>query len=116
MAADAARHGRAQFDLFRYHITYGLFPVQDTGLIIGAIQADQSISFQAMKEKLTQLQTIVQDDPAVAHVVGFTGGRQTNSGFVYSSLKPYAERQITADGVVDRLRGKLAGWPARASS
>ena len=96
------------YDLFRYHINYGLFPVQDTGLIIGAIQADQSISFQAMKEKFTQLQTIVQDDPAVAHVVGFTGGRQTNSGFVYSSLKPYAERRITADDVVNRLRGKLA--------
>ena len=61
--------------MFRYHIAYGLFPVQDTGLIIGAIQADQSISFQAMKEKFTQLQDIVQDDPAVESVVGFTGGR-----------------------------------------
>ena len=70
--------------MFRYQMTYGLFPVQDTGLIIGAIQADQSISFQAMKEKFTQLQTIVQEDPAVDSVVGFTGGRQTNSGFIYS--------------------------------
>ena len=96
------------YDLFRYHINYGLFPVQDTGLIIGAIQADQSISFQAMKEKFTELQTIVQEDPAVAHVVGFTGGRQTNSGFIYSSLKPYAERRVTADAVVNRLRGKLS--------
>ena len=40
--------------------------------------------------------------------MGVTGGRQTNSGFVYISLKPFAERQITADGVVARLRGKLA--------
>jgi len=93
--------------MFRYHITYGLFPVQDTGLIIGAIQADQSISFQAMKTKFTQLQTIVQDDPAVDSVVGFTGGRATNSGFLYSSLKPYAERKLTADEVVARLRPKL---------
>jgi multidrug efflux pump len=94
--------------LFRYEISYGLFPVQDTGLMIGSIQGDQSISFQAMKQKLAQLQTIVQDDPAVASIVGFTGGRQTNSGFVYISLKPFAERKITADGVVTRLRGKLA--------
>ncbi len=94
--------------MFRYQMTYGLFPVQDTGLIIGAIQADQSISFQAMRTKFTQLQTIVQDDPAVASVVGFTGGRQTNSGFVYVSLKPYAQRKVTADEVVARLRGKLA--------
>jgi multidrug efflux pump len=94
--------------MFRYQITYGLFPVQDTGLIIGSIQGDQSISFQSMQEKLKQLQTIVQNDPAVASVVGFTGGRQANSGFVYLSLKPFAERQITADDVVTRLRGKLA--------
>ena len=61
--------------MFRYQMSYGLFPVQDTGLIIGSIQGDQSISFQAMKTKFTQLQTMVQDDPAVAGVVGFTGGR-----------------------------------------
>ncbi|HEY5207277.1 MAG TPA: efflux RND transporter permease subunit [Roseiarcus sp.] len=94
--------------MFRYHMTYGLFPVQDTGLIIGAIQGDQSISFQAMKTKFTQLQTMVQDDPAVASVVGFTGGRGTNRGFLYASLKPYSERKVTADQVVARLRPKLA--------
>ena len=88
--------------------SYGLFPVQDTGLLVGSIQGDQSVSFQSMKRKLVQLQTIVQDDPAVATVVGVTGGRQTNSGFVYISLKPFAQRQISADGVVARLRGKLA--------
>ncbi len=94
--------------MFRYHMTYGLFPVQDTGLIVGSIQADQSISFQAMKTKFEQLQDIVQSDPAVANVVGFTGGRQTNQGFVYASLKPYNERRVTADDVVTRLRGELA--------
>ncbi len=93
--------------LFR-QMTYNLFPVQDTGLLIGSIQGDQSISFQSMKQKLAQLQTIVQDDPAVATVVGVTGGRQANSGFVYISLKPFTQRRISADGVVARLRGKLA--------
>ncbi len=89
-------------------LKYSLFPVQDTGLLIGSIQGDQSISFQAMKQKLAQLQAIVQDDPAVATVEGVTGGRQTNSGFVYISLKPFAQRNVSADGVVARLRGKLA--------
>ena len=88
--------------MFRYQMTYGLFPVQDTGLIIGSIQGDQSISFQAMKTKFTQLQTIVQDDPAVASVVGFTGGRGTNTGFIYVSLKPYDRTQS------DRRRGRGA--------
>jgi multidrug efflux pump len=93
------------------NIPYGLFPSQDTGLLIGSIQADQSISFQSMKQKLTQLQGIVQDDPAVDHVVGFTGGRQINSGFVFVSLKPLAERKVSADQISARLRGKLAQVP-----
>jgi multidrug efflux pump len=93
------------------NITYGLFPAQDTGLLIGNIQGDQSISFQAMKPKLAQLQAIVQADPAVDSVVGFTGGRQTNSGFVFVSLKPLADRLVSADVVVNRLRGKLAEVP-----
>jgi multidrug efflux pump len=94
-------------DLFR-GASYSLFPVQDTGLMIGSIEGDQSISFQAMKKKLAELQEIVQEDPAVATVVGVTGGRQVNSGFVYISLKPYNQRKVTADGVVTRLRKKLA--------
>jgi multidrug efflux pump len=93
------------------HIPYGLFPQQDTGLIIGSIQGDQSISFQSMKQKFIQLQSIVQADPAVDHVSGFTGGRQTNSGFVFVSLKPLAERNASADQVSARLRGKLNQVP-----
>ena len=50
----------------------------------------------------------MQEDPAVASVVGFTGGRGTNRGFLYSSLKPFTERKVTADEVVARLRPKLA--------
>ena len=88
-------------------VNYSLFPVQDTGLLIGSIQGDQSISFQAMSGKLKELQAIVQSDPAVDSVVGVTGGRQPNSGFVYMSLKPASERGVTADDVVARLRGKL---------
>jgi multidrug efflux pump len=89
-------------------IPKGLFPEEDTGRLIGGIQADQSISFQLMKQKFQQLQTIVQEDPAVETVAGFTGGRATNTGFVFISLKPLAERKISADAVVARLRPKLA--------
>src|SRR5262249_42897614 len=51
----------------------GLFPQQDNGRLYGWMQADQSISFQAMSEKLRQVMAIVQQDPAVERVVGFTG-------------------------------------------
>ncbi len=86
----------------------GFFPQQDTGRINGAIQADQSISFQLMRQKLQQFVDIIRKDPAVDIVVGFTGGGQTNGGFVFMSLKPLDERKISADQVIRRLRGQLA--------
>jgi multidrug efflux pump len=92
-------------------IPKGFFPQQDTGRVIGGIVADQSISFQLMKQKLAQFMSIVQQDPAVDSVVGFTGGRQTNSGFTFIALKPLAQRHISADQVIARLRGKLAVVP-----
>ncbi|HKD27494.1 MAG TPA: efflux RND transporter permease subunit, partial [Xanthobacteraceae bacterium] len=89
----------------------GFFPQQDTGRINGGIQADQSISFQLMRQKLEQFVSIIGKDPAVDTVVGFTGGGQTNGGFVFMSLKPLSERKISADLVIRRLRGELAQVP-----
>jgi len=83
------------------------FPEQDTGILIGQIIADQSISFPAMQKKLAQLQAIVQKDPAVLSVAGFTGGRALNSANVFIELKPLSERHATATEVVNRLRPKL---------
>jgi len=83
------------------------FPEQDNGILMGQIIADQSISFQAMEQKLAQLQAIVQKDPAVASVAGFTGGRALNSANVFIELKPLAERHLSAAEVVERLRPKL---------
>lgn len=92
-------------------IPKGFFPQQDTGRLIGIIQADQSISFQLMQQKLTQFVTIIKGDPAVETVVGFTGGGQTNSGFVFAALLPLNKRQISADLVIARLRRELAVVP-----
>ena len=92
-------------------IPKGFFPQQDTGRLVGAIQADQSISFQLMQQKLTQFIGIIKNDPAVDTAVGFTGGGQTNSGFVFVSLKPLGERKISADGVIARLRREMAVIP-----
>ncbi len=89
----------------------GFVPQADTGRMIGFIQGDQSISFQSMRQKLAQLMDIVQKDPAVDSIVGFTGGRQTNSGFVFVALKPLAERGISVDRLIARLRPQLARVP-----
>jgi multidrug efflux pump len=90
------------------YIPKGFFPQQDTGRMIGSIQADQGISFQAMRQKLADFIEIVKSDPAVENVVGFTGGGQRNSGFMFLSLKPLKERKVSADQVVARLRPRLA--------
>ncbi len=89
-------------------------PNEDTGDLVGGITADQSISFQLMKQKFTQFVDIVQQDPAVENVVGFTGGGgggprggATNTGSIFVQLKPINVRGISTDGVIDRLRGKL---------
>ncbi len=92
----------------------GFFPQQDTGRMVGSLQADQSISFQAMSQKLRQMMSIVQQDPAVQNVVGYTGVgsgggyAQINSGNVFVSLKPLSDRKVSVDQVIARLRPQLA--------
>ncbi|MGB6964164.1 MAG: efflux RND transporter permease subunit, partial [Xanthobacteraceae bacterium] len=94
----------------------GFFPEQDTGRLIGSLQADQSVSFQLMTQKLRQMTAIVQADPAVENVVGYTGVGSgggfgsINTGSVFVSLKPIGERP-PMDQVLARLRPKLAKVP-----
>ena len=89
----------------------GFFPQQDTGLMIGSVQGDQSASFQAMREKVAAFAAIVKEDPAVQNVTAYTGGGQRNGGFMFITLKPLDERGVSADQVIGRLRGKLARVP-----
>jgi len=91
----------------------GFFPEQDNGRLMGAIQADQDTSFQALRQKLGQFVEVVMADPAVDSVVGLTGGTQgtSNTGRMFIALKPVAERKLTAAEVITRLRPKLANVP-----
>jgi multidrug efflux pump len=88
----------------------GFFPTQDTGMVIGSIQADQAISFQAMSKKLEHIAAIIHADPAVQSIVAFTGGGSSNSGFIFTSLKPIGERP-DAMAVIARIRHKLNAIP-----
>ncbi|MFZ0901281.1 MAG: multidrug efflux RND transporter permease subunit [Candidatus Sulfotelmatobacter sp.] len=103
----------------------GFFPQQDTGRLMGSVQAAQDISFQAMRGKMEQFVKIVMKDPAVDTVVGFAGGGSaTNQGRFFVMLKPLEQRShcqtrhfwqpcpnVTADDVINRLRGRLAVVP-----
>ena len=91
----------------------GFFPQQDTGRLIGNIQAEQDISSPAMREKMADFVNMVKADPAVTDVVAFMGGNQntTNTGRVFVSLKSIDERKLPVDRVIERLRGKLGHVP-----
>ncbi|MBZ5547688.1 MAG: multidrug efflux RND transporter permease subunit [Acidobacteriia bacterium] len=92
-----------------WFVPKGFFPQQDTGRVMGSVQAAQDISFEAMSSKMRQYVDIVMKDPAVSTIVGFAGSG--NTGRMFITLKPLAERKITADQVIGRLRGKLAVVP-----
>ena len=95
-------------------IPKGFFPQQDTGRINGSIQGDQDISFQEMRNRITQLAETVIEDPAVDSVMAFNGGgfggRPLNTGSMFLTLKPLAERKINADQVIARLASKACSY------
>jgi multidrug efflux pump len=97
--------------LFTY-VPKGFFPQQDTGRLMGSIQADQSTSFQAMQDRLLQMIKIVQTDPAVEAIAGFTGGGTANTARLFITLKSLKDRNnVSADLIIGRLRPKLAKVP-----
>jgi multidrug efflux pump len=96
----------------------GFFPQQDVGRLSGTIVADQSTSFQAMRNRVVQLLKICMDDPSVdtlnAYVGGGGGGgggSSVNQGKLNITLKPLAERKMSSDDVIARLRPKLSRVP-----
>src|SRR6202034_844441 len=91
----------------------GFFPLQDTGGLQGGLQGAQDASFQSMRDSVLDVEKVIQADPAVDNVIGFTGGQRgpgggaSNTGFTFVHLKPLDQRGISASDVVDRLRPKL---------
>ncbi|MGH9589424.1 MAG: efflux RND transporter permease subunit, partial [Terracidiphilus sp.] len=103
-----------------YKIPKGFFPLQDDGMMMGGIQGPQDASFPLMRFSLLKLVNVVKSDPAVAHVMAFSGGRgSSNGGFLYVSLKPLGqgkgERSVSAIQVVNRLRPKLDRLPVASA-
>jgi multidrug efflux pump len=88
-------------------IPKGYFPQQDNGQLNAGLRADQSISSQAVGEKLRQALDIIRKDPAVDTVVGFSGGSRSGGGFMFVNLKPFGERTEKTSVVIDRLRPQL---------
>jgi multidrug efflux pump len=100
------------FNVYLYAIVpKGFFPQQDTGRLMGSIQASQDISFPAMRGKVLQFVNLVKADPAVQSVSGFVGGGSMNNAFSFIMLKPLEERGVSGDQVIERLRPSLSVVP-----
>jgi len=97
-------------------IPKGFFPQQDTGAISGGVQGPQDASFTYMNDSIQQIVGVIKKDPAVANVIGFTGGGgATNSGNIYIALKPLAERKDNAAQIINRLRPQLNRLPVASA-
>lgn len=93
-------------------IPKGFFPQEDTGRLIGRVQASQSISWYAMQRKFQQINQLVLKNPNVASVGSFIGGSNAiNNGFMFVTLKPLGERKASADEVIGQLRHALGNIP-----
>jgi multidrug efflux pump len=97
-------------------IPKGFFPQQDTGAIVGGLQGPQDASFPLMDDSIKQIVGVIKSDPAVANVIAFTGGGgASNSGFIYTALKPLNERKIGAADIINRLRPKMNRLPVASA-
>jgi hydrophobe/amphiphile efflux-1 (HAE1) family protein len=88
----------------------GLFPQQDTGVLMGQTEAPQDVSFATMLHRSERVNEVLKADPDIDRFVAFTGGAAgtINQGRVFISLKPKPARKASADEVIGRLRQKFA--------
>jgi multidrug efflux pump len=111
--------------LIIHKIPTGYFPQQDTGILMGQIQGPQDASFPFMNFSTVSLVNIVKADPAVAHVLAYTG--QGNAGFMFIALKPLGTkckestagcgmRQTAAPDIINRLRPKMNRLPVATAT
>ncbi|GBQ87758.1 multidrug efflux pump acriflavin resistance protein AcrB/AcrD/AcrF [Gluconacetobacter johannae DSM 13595] len=90
------------------HMPQGLFPDEDTGMLLGRLMGDQAISFQAMEQKMDQTQAALLRDPDVAGVAGFLGGRgSSNQGNIFIRLTDKSQRADPPSTTITHLNARL---------
>jgi hydrophobe/amphiphile efflux-1 (HAE1) family protein len=89
----------------------GFMPIEDTGILMGSTIASPDVSFTAMQARQRAVVNVILSDPAVASVgsqVGVTSGWSSlNRGELMVGLKPLADRHVSSEQVIARLRTKL---------
>jgi multidrug efflux pump len=93
----------------------GFFPVQDTGVLQGMVEAGPETSFAAMRDRQREIADVLLSDSAVADVVFFVGVDGINPSMNMSrltvALKPLSERDARAPLIARRLMRKALSIP-----
>ena len=116
VADRARRDHRAQRRAGREQRPKGFFPQQDTGVLIGAVRGPQDASFQSMDASMQTIVDAIRTDPAVAHVIAFTGTRAPPTrASIFVALKPLASERRRRCRSSTALRPKLGAIPVAAA-
>ena len=90
----------------------GIVPKQDTAQLRGFARGDDGLSFQVMQPKIDAYRTLLLADPAISDIIGYIGGRSgVNNAFIMIKMKPLAERKVSSQQVIDRLRSNMPKIP-----
>ena len=90
----------------------GIVPKQDTAQLRGFARGDDGLSFQVMQPKIDAYRKLLLADPAISDIIGYIGGRSgVNNAFIMIKMKPLAERKVSSQQVIDRLRANMPKIP-----
>src|SRR5690606_13112492 len=90
----------------------GVVPQQDTGQSRGFARGDDGLSFQVMQPKLDVYRRLLMEDPAIEDIIGYIGGNSgINNAFIMIKVKPLAERGISSQDVINRIRAATPSIP-----
>ena len=96
----------------------GFIPAQDQGYVIVVVQLPDGASLSRTEAAMKKVAAIVGQTPGVANTVeiaglnGATFTNASNSGVVFGTLKPFAERAAlgqTSLSIIGQLGGRLSG-------
>jgi len=96
-------------------IPKGFFPTEDTGFISASTEAAPDVSLATISELQSQVAAIIRKDPAIDYINSTVGpggpSPTTNTGRMFIALKPRAERNVSSNQIIQRLRQSANSVP-----
>ncbi|CAN5385649.1 multidrug efflux RND transporter permease subunit [soil metagenome] len=93
----------------------GFLPTEDQGQIMGTTEAIQGISFTEMVRHQQEIAAIVQKEKAVSAFMSSVGASgptpSANQGRIMMVIKPFSERTMSVDDIIQDLRKKTSRIP-----